>query len=403
MTPYEQLLQAVGSTEDPASAGRQMPSHWGHKDYNLVSASSPIATQYLNAVGCAEAIAKMRDHEEMRLDGFSPDEVVICTGGDGSTSEGEFWEALSSACVLKLPVVFVIEDNGYAISVPREVQTPQDSISKAVAGFQPLLVQECDGCDPVASYHAVHAAIDHARAGNGPALVHAHCIRPYSHSMSDDQKAYRTAAEIEEEWSKDPIVTFPKRLIDEGVATEAELEALRNEVDAEIEEASDRALEAPVPDSTAEECERHVFSEDIDPTSSVFSTEPEFAGDPRNMIDLINQVMADEMERNPGIVLFGEDVADATREVALEEVKGKGGVFKATYGLQRRHGGHRVYTTPRSPRRTSSDAWWGSRRAASSRSAKSSSSTTSGRRSSRSATSGRASAGAAAPRFRAAA
>ena len=349
VTPYEQLLQAVGSIEDPASAGRQMPSHWGHKAYNLASASSPIATQYLNAVGVAEAIAKGRDHAEVReaLPGeFHPDAVVIATGGDGSTSEGEFYEALSSACVLKLPVVFVIEDNEYAISVPREVQTPSSSISKTVSGFKPLKILHCDGCDPVDSHGAMSAAIAHARAGKGPALVHADCIRPYSHSMSDDQRLYRTPEEIEAEAKRDPLLTFPARLLDEGVATEAELEAVRSEVDAEIEEATERALNAPWPEKTREAAELWLFSPDIDPTSDAFSTEPVLNGDPRNMVDIINDTIADEMRRDARVIVLGQDVADATREHALTEVKGKGGVFKTTHGLQREFGGHRVYNSP---------------------------------------------------------
>jgi len=349
MTPYEQLLQAVGSSEDPASAGRQMPAHWGKRECRLVSASSPIATQFLNAVGCAEAIAKARDHEDVReaLDGdFYPDEVVVCTGGDGATSEGEFWEALSSACVLKLPVVFVIEDNGYAISVPREVQTPQDSISKAVAGFQPLHVLEGDGLDPVESYRMMREAIDHARAGNGPALVHAHCIRPYSHSMSDDQSLYRTKEDIEQEGGKDPIVTFPARLVAEGVATEEEIESLKAGVQAEIEEAAEKALQAPWPEKSDASAEKWVFSPDVDPTSDEFDAEPGFEGDPRTMIDLVNLTLDHEMERDARVLVFGQDVADATRTDILDEVKGKGGVFKATAGLQRRHGGHRCYNSP---------------------------------------------------------
>jgi len=350
VSPYEQLLQAVGSVEEPASVGRQMPSHWGHPRFNLVSASSPIATQYLNAVGCAEAIRKMREHDDMRdaVGGkFDADEVVVCTGGDGSTSEGEFWEALSSACVLELPVVFVIEDNGYAISVPREVQTPQDSISKAVAGFRPLHVIECDGVDPVASYRACAEAIEHARAGKGPALVHAHCIRPYSHSMSDDQRMYRTAEEIDAEAGRDPVENYPRWLVEHGFATEAEIQAIRDEVDAEIEEATDRALNAPVPEATDEHASLHVFSEEVDPTSDAFETEPVFEDEkPINLIDCVNRVLDDEMSTDPRIVVLGQDVADASRENALEEVKGKGGVFKATAGLQRRHGGHRVFNSP---------------------------------------------------------
>ncbi|MHC4848064.1 MAG: thiamine pyrophosphate-dependent enzyme, partial [Planctomycetota bacterium] len=350
VTPYEQLLQAVGSVDDPASMGRQMPAHWGHPEFNLVSASSPIATQYLNAAGCAEGIVKMRDHADMRAavgGDFAPDEVVICTGGDGSTSEGEFWEALSTSCILKLPVVFVIEDNGYAISVPREVQTPQDSISKAVAGFKPLKVIECDGVDPIASYAACADAIAHARSGAGPALVHAHCIRPYSHSMSDDQRLYRSAEEIESESGRDPVENFPLWLVKHGFATDAEVEALRNEVDAEIEDAAERALHAAMPEATEEHVNLHVFSEEVDPTSDAFSTEPEYTDEkPINFIDCVNRVIDDEMTSDARIVVFGQDVADATREAALDEVKGKGGVFKATGNLQRHHGGHRVYNSP---------------------------------------------------------
>ncbi|MGH7163478.1 MAG: alpha-ketoacid dehydrogenase subunit alpha/beta [Planctomycetota bacterium] len=346
VTPYEMLLQAVGSVQDPASLGRQMPAHWGHKAYNLVSSSSPIATQYLGAVGCAEAIDKMRRNPEMRVPGFHPDEIVLCTGGDGSTSEGEFWEALSSACVLKLPIVFLIEDNEYAISVPREVQTPQDSISKAVAGFRPLLVLECDGCDPVESYRTMGVAVAHARAGNGPALVHGHVVRPYSHSMSDDEKLYRTQAEIDEEWRRDPLATFPERLKRDGIATEQELAALRAEVDAEIEEATERALQAPWPEKTREAAERFVFSPDVDPASPALLTEPAFQGEPRTMVDLINACLHDEMRRDPRVVVFGQDVADATREEALKEVKGKGGVFKLTHGLQREFGPDRCYNSP---------------------------------------------------------
>jgi len=348
VTPYEMLLQAVGAIDDPASAGRQMPAHWGKKELNLVSSSSPIATQYLNAVGCAEAIAKMAKHAGMRPEGrpFHADEVVLVTGGDGSTSEGEFWEALSSACVLGLPIVFLIEDNEYAISVPREVQTPQDSISKAVAGFQPLLVLECDGCDPVASHATIARAVAHARGGQGPALVRGHCVRPYSHSMSDDERLYRPKAEIDDEWRRDPITTFPERLVRDGSATPAELDAIRKEVDAEVEDAAERALAAKWPEKTRESAERFVYSPDVDPRSAAFETEPQLSGEPRTMVDSINETLRDEMRRDPRIVLFGQDIADATREEALKEVKGKGGVFKATFGLQRDFGGHRVYNSP---------------------------------------------------------
>ncbi|MFQ5845091.1 MAG: thiamine pyrophosphate-dependent enzyme, partial [Planctomycetota bacterium] len=349
VTPYEMLLQAVGAADDPASAGRQMPAHWGHKDYNLVSVSSPIGSEYLGAVGCAEAVQKMRDHPEIReaVGGeFHPDEIVLVTGGEGGTSEGEFYEALSSACVLALPIVFLIEDNEYAISVPREVQTPRASISKTVAGFKPLEVVTCDGCDPIDSYRALTKAVARARSGRGPALVHGSVIRPYSHSMSDDHRLYRTPAEIEAERSRDPLETFPARLVADGVATAPELEALRAEVDREIEEATERALQAPWPEGTREAAEAFVFSPDVDPTSSDFETEPAFEGDPKTMVDLINRCLRDEMARDARIVVFGQDVADATREPALAGTKGKGGVFKLTHGLQREFGSHRVYNAP---------------------------------------------------------
>src|SRR6476646_10181079 len=226
MTATEQLLSAVGAADDPNSGGRQMPSHWGHKALNIVSASSPTGTQFLQAVGCAEAwlryssIEGIADREEL----FHGDEVVLCTTGDGTTSEGEFWEAINTATNLKLPVVFLVEDNGYAISVPVEVNTPGGSVSKLLTGFPGLFIQEVDGCDVLASYDTLVKAVDYARTRKGPALVHAKVIRPYSHSLSDDEVQYRPPAERQADAERDPLVTFPASLLAQGIATEAELE-----------------------------------------------------------------------------------------------------------------------------------------------------------------------------------
>jgi 2-oxoisovalerate dehydrogenase E1 component len=348
MTATEQLLSAVASADDPNSGGRQMPSHWGHEDLNIVSASSPTGTQFLQAVGTAEAWLRFSQNPDVpdRETRFHGDEVVFCSAGDGTTSEGEFWESLNTACNLKLPIVYLIEDNEYAISVPVEVNTAGGSISKLVTGFPNLYLEEVDGCDPLASYDALGRAVEYARQRKGPALVHAHVIRPYSHSLSDDEVQYRSASEREAETSRDPLIHFPQYLQNEGIATEAELARIGEEVDEEVQVATDIALASPQPDPDT--VYHYVYSPDVDPTSEQFDTEddPQFSGNPTTMVDLLNACLRDEMARDPSILMFGEDVADVSREAHLDEVKGKGGVFKVTWGLQREFGGHRVYNSP---------------------------------------------------------
>jgi 2-oxoisovalerate dehydrogenase E1 component len=344
MTAAEMLYSAVGAAIDPNSGGRQMPSHWGHKPTNIVSASSPTGTQFLQAVGSAEAVmrAKALGIEE----GFKGDEVVFVSTGDGTTSEGEFWESLNTAANLKLPVVYLVEDNGYAISVPVEVNTAGGSISKLVSGFPNFFIQEVDGCDLLASYEVLQKAVAYARERKGPALVHAKVIRPYSHSLSDDEVMYRPDAERDADAARDPITQFPKWLIDEGHATAAEIEAVQAAVDAEVLAATDDALSQPQP--APETATFAVYSPDVDPTSEQFDTEddPQFSGEPTTMVDLLNACMKDEMRRDGRIVVFGEDVADVSREEYLGKVKGKGGVFKVTWGLQKEFGGTRVYNSP---------------------------------------------------------
>ncbi len=344
MTPAEMLYEAVGAARDPNSGGRQMPSHWGSKRLNIVSSSSPTGTQFLHSTGCAEA--SLRASLLSITEGFESDEVTYVSAGDGTTSEGEFWESLNTACNLSLPVVYLIEDNGYAISVPVEVNTAGGSISKLVASMPGLLIQEVDGCDLVASYAAMSKAVAYARARRGPALVHAHVIRPYSHSLSDQETMYRPPEEREADAARDPLVTFPRWLVAEGHITEQELEALKAEVDAEILAATDDALAQPQP--TADTVLYGVYSPDVDPTSEQFDTEddPKFTGEPTTMVDLLNVCMKDEMHRDGKILVFGEDVADVSRAQYLDKVKGKGGVFKVTWGLQKEFGGDRVYNSP---------------------------------------------------------
>ena len=335
VTPYDMLRQAVGAASDPASAGRQMPSHWGSPSLHIVSASSPTGTQFLQAAGAAEGGRYRR--------GGDP-EVVLVSAGDGSTSEGEFWESLNIACLKRLPLLYLIEDNGYAISVPIECQTAGRNISALVSGFPDLFRQEIDGTDFLASYRALVTAAAYCRSGSGPAFVHAHVIRPYSHSLSDDERLYKPPAEREAEAARDPVLTFPRFLVDEGVLDRQMLQRIIHEIDQEIHDATQHALhdEPPVPESAL----AHLYSGTVDPTSEGFASEPAFHGAPMTMVDLINATLREEMRRNPDILVFGEDVADCSRPENLREVKGKGGVFKATAGLQAEFGMERSFNTP---------------------------------------------------------
>jgi 2-oxoisovalerate dehydrogenase E1 component len=335
VTPEMMLLQSVGAAADTASGGRQMPSHWSSPDLHIFTGSSPTGTQFLQAIGCADAGRYLYPRS---------DEVTLVTTGDGATSEGEFWESLNAACLNRLPVIYLVEDNGYAISTPVEKQTAGGSISKLVSGFPSLLRLECDGNDFLASYSTMREAADYARAGNGPVLVHARCTRPYSHSLSDDERLYKTQAERDAEAALDPIVNFPRFLIAENILEEVSYKRICHEVDVEIAEVAQRVLKAePPPASSAL---RYLYSPDIDPASDAFDVEPSSDGEPRTMIDEINLTISEEMARNENILLFGEDVADCSREDNLKEVKGKGGVFKATHGLQIKYGSSRVFNTP---------------------------------------------------------
>jgi 2-oxoisovalerate dehydrogenase E1 component len=335
VTPEQMLLQAVGAAEDIASGGRQMPSHWSHPALRIVSASSPTGTQFLQAAGCAHATRYLCPES---------DELTLVSTGDGATSEGEFWESLNLASLDRLPLLYLVEDNGYAISVPIERQTAGGSISKLAAAFPHFLVREVDGCDFLASYAALKEAFEYVRAGHGPALVHAHVIRPYSHSLSDDERLYKTEAERKAEAARDPVINYPKWLLQEGILDPQALRIIVHDIDQEIHLATEKALAATQP--PPETVFRHLYSETVDPTSEEFAAEPKFEGEPRTMVDAINRTLAEEMRRNPNIVVFGEDVADCSREQNLREVKGKGGVFKATQGLQIEFGSRRCFNTP---------------------------------------------------------
>ncbi|MGA2966749.1 MAG: dehydrogenase E1 component subunit alpha/beta [Terriglobales bacterium] len=384
-TPYEMLLGAVGAADDPGSGGRQMPSHWAFQRLNVVTQSSPTGTQVLQAVGCAEAGRYLAQHPNaaQKVAGdyrqfkdvqFQGDEITYVSLGDGTTSEGEFWEALNTASNRRLPVIFSVEDNQYAISVPVEVQTSGGNISRLVSGFPNFHFEEVDGTDLVVAYAAFQRAADHCRSGQGPAFVHSHVIRPYSHSLSDDERLYRPDAEREADAARDPVPRLQMFLLREGILDEKEIDRIEKEVEERIQADADRALDAalPQPDTIY----NFVYSPDFDPTSAAFETEaapaaPEPVADTtrptgsqnktsqmkapltkasqnKTMADLINATLRDEMRRDERIVIFGEDVADASREDYVHQklIKGKGGVFKLTSGLQMEFGSDRVFNSP---------------------------------------------------------
>ena len=368
VSPYDMLLQAVGAADDPSSGGRQMPSHWSFPRLHIVTGSSPTGTQILQSVGCAEVARYLTAHPNAakKVEGdyrqfkdveFHGDEITYVSLGDGTTSEGEFWEAMNTASNLKLPLMFAVEDNEYAISVPVEVQTAGGSISRLVTGFPDFHFEEVDGTDPVASYAAFMRSVQHCRAGRGPAFIHAHVIRPYSHSLSDDERLYRPDVERQRDAARDPITRMQMFLLREGILDETGINKLEKQVDDDLQAAIDRALHSapPVPETVT----RFVYSPDLDPTSSAFETQPAPAkAEPtptdgkklaaKTMADLINATLRDEMKRDERIVIFGEDVADCSREQYLQQkmVKGKGGVFKLTFGLQCDFGSDRVFNSP---------------------------------------------------------
>jgi len=346
MTTEEMLLASVGAKDDPNSGGRQMPSHWGHRKLNIPSQGSPTGTQCLQGVGAGEAgmiyerVTSIADRAEQ----FHPDEITYISIGEGSTSEGEFWESLNTACTRPVPVLYLVEDNGYAISVPVEVQTPGGDVSRLVESFPNLKLWRCDGTDFLESYRTMGEAAAYVRRERKPAFVHAKVIRPYSHSLSDDERLYKTTDERKAEALRDPLTKMRAFLLKEGIATEAALEAVLVSVDEEVAAATDFALKAPKP--PVESAASFVYSPDVDPTSAQFDTTAQPEGKPDTMVGAINRTLKDEMARNPRIVIFGEDVADASKAAALAQVPGKGGVFKVTHGLQKAYGADRVFNSP---------------------------------------------------------
>lgn len=335
VTPEAMLLQSVGAAADPASGGRQMPSHWSSPELHIFTGSSPTGTQFLHAAGCAHARSYVNP---------ASDEITLVTTGEGATSEGEFWECMNAACLERLPLLILVEDNGYAISVPVERQTPGGNVAALLEGFPGLLRLEVDGTDFLASLRTLGRAADYCRSGHGPALVRASVTRPYSHSLSDDERLYKTSAEREAEAARDPLVTFPEYLVQERLIDRESLQQMEKEIYGQVSSIADRVLKADPPATGS--AKLYLYSPGVDPCSSAFETEPRLEGEPRTMVDSINQTLAEEMRRDHRVIVLGEDVADCSREENIGLVKGKGGVFKATSGLQAEFGSARCFNTP---------------------------------------------------------
>ena len=318
MTSKEQLLSFLAKADDPNSGGRQMPQHYGHKDLRIVSQSSPTGTQFLQAVGCAMSRQWENDHE-----------IVYVSSGEGSTSEGEFHEALNWASREKLPIIFHIQDNEYAISVHVSEQTSGSSVFSMVNGYDNLSRYEVDGTNFFETDLAFREAIERARQGKGPSVIVSNVVRLLSHSSSDDQKKYRKKEDLDKDKNRDPLLVFEKKCIKNKILKKSDFEKLRNEIIQIVDEDAEWADKQNHPDPNSA-------------TNHIYSNEPNLNETPSNyknekivLVDAINHAMHEEMKLNDKMIIYGEDIADP-----------KGGVFTATRGLSDSFGDKRVFNSP---------------------------------------------------------
>ncbi len=318
MTGKEQLLAFLAKDLDPSSGGRQMPQHYGHRDLRIVTQSSPTGTQFLQAVGCSMS-RKWEDNNE----------IVYVSSGEGSTSEGEFHEALNWSSREKLPVVFHIQDNGYAISVPVSDQIAGSSVFDMVSGYENLAKYNVDGTNFFETNLAFQQAIDRARKGKGPSVVVSRVVRLLSHSSSDDQRKYRSSEDLESDLKKDPIIKFEKECLKAKILTKTDIEKIHSNVEKYIEESVAWVDEQDDPDPKT--AQNHLYSD----FNILEETPLNPIRDKVVMVDAINHALAEEMDKNEKMIVYGEDIADP-----------KGGVFTATKGLTNKYGTKRVFNSP---------------------------------------------------------
>lgn len=347
VTSRELLMQAVAAAADPASGGRQMPSHFGHAGLGIICRSSTTGTNILPAVGLAEAIKKGR-----LIPGhlaYPPDSIVYASVGDASCSEGEVYEGLKEAALTRAPLLCHLEDDGYGISVPVSEQHPGGDPSRFLGAFPGMRVIRVDGTDLRASWEAFVEAVAHVRSGAGPVIVHSRMPRLYSHSSTDDQNKYRTAADVRWERERDPIERLAQELVAYEIAHPDELLGLHDQVEQEIEGALGEVLGLPKTDpSTLLTTVYHYAPERTAAELAKRAVPSAHAGQVMTMADAINACLMELFAADPRFVAFGEDVADFSQEnwKHRDELPGKGGVFGITRGLQRAFGPARVFNTP---------------------------------------------------------
>ena len=318
VSPLDMFLGVFSKAADPSSAGRQMPNHWSEPDLNIFTASSVVATQFPHACGIA-----------YQLQAEGRPGVVLVSSGEGATSEGDWHEAMNFAGIHKLPIVFLVQNNMYAISVPAAEEVAGSVVARA-SGYD-IPGVEVDGNNILEVYGVMSAAVERAREGGGPTLVEAHTYRYYAHTSDDDDKLYRSAEEVELWRRKDPITRHRQYLVESRLLDQATETALEEEVKRAIAEAVATADAAPDPKDALS----HVYANPITPTVPVIAVEPPPDGESVNIITAVNRAMHELMAAYPEVCMFGQDVADP-----------KGGVFKASLGLTNEFGAHRSFNAP---------------------------------------------------------
>jgi 2-oxoisovalerate dehydrogenase E1 component len=321
MTSREHLLSFLAKADDPSSGGRQMPQHYGHRDLRLPSQSSPTGTQFLQAVGVALAIQKEQKQE-----------VVYVGSGEGATSQGDFHESLNWAGREKLPMIFHVQDNGYAISTPISEQTAGGSVYQISAGYDSLARVELNGTDFFEVHQAFKTAVNRARQGGGPTLLVSYVPRLLPHSSSDDQRKYRQKEELEADRQRDPLLVFRQTLIDQGIATDQEFEVIHVDIKKQIDEDAVWAELQKLP--ARDSARRHIYDENPEKHDETYSA-PASTGEEVFLVDAINHALREELAINERMVVYGQDVAGE-----------KGGVFTATRNLTRDFGRDRVFNSP---------------------------------------------------------